>query len=214
MSQGIVWILSVCAVLSAAVCIRGKYKGPPWRVYVFKPLTTVILITLVLLGAKASMSAYAVFVLIAFVFALAGDIFLMLPKDRFLHGLTSFLIAHLLLIGAFLVKGVGFTWWLLLLAFLPGMALFRILLPNLGRMRVPVFLYICVISSMAWLGWEGWIHAGGTGSFFAAAGAAVFLFSDATLAWNRFLAKFRSADLIVLSTYYLSLLLIALSSGQ
>jgi uncharacterized membrane protein YhhN len=39
----------------------------------------------------------------------------------------------------------------------------------------------------------------------------LFLFSDATLAWNRFRGEFRSADAIVLSTYYLSLFLIALS---
>ena len=63
-------------------------------------------------------------------------------------------------------------------------------------------------------GLEGWIHAGGSGAFLAAVGAASFLFSDATLAWNRFLTKFKSADLIVLSTYYVSLFLIALSSGR
>jgi hypothetical protein len=37
------------------------------------------------------------------------------------------------------------------------------------------------------------------------------MFSDSILALNRFRAEFRAADLIVLSTYYLSLWLIALS---
>ena len=135
----------------------------------------------------------------------------MLPKDRFIPGLISFLVAHLFLAAAFVVRGVGFTWWMMVLAFLPGLVIYRVLLPRLGRMRAPVFSYVCVISAMAWLGWEGWLHLGGYGPGLSALGAVLFLFSDSTLAWNRFCGKFRSAEIITLSTYYLSLFLIALS---
>jgi len=206
-----IWILSASGLLSAVLCIRGKNRGSALQVYIFKPLTTLLIITVALLGAWANPSSYAVLALSAFVFALAGDVFLMLPKDRFIAGLISFLLAHLLLVVAFVVRGVGFTWWLVPLAFLPGVVMYRVLLPHLGRMKMPVFFYVSVISAMVWMAWEGWLHLGGYGPALAASGAALFLFSDATLAWNRFRGKFRSAETIVLGTYYSSLFLIALS---
>ena len=198
-------------MISAALCIRGKYAGVAVRVYVFKPLTTILIIAVALLSAMGAWTPYAVLVLLAFGFALAGDVFLMLPKDRFLSGLVSFLVAHIFLAMAFLVKGVGFDWWLMVLAFLTGFTMFGALRPYLGRMRVPAFFYVGVISAMAWLGWEGWLHLGGTGPALAAFGTVLFLVSDSTLAWNRFRGRFRSAELIILSTYYMSLFLIALS---
>ncbi len=211
MSHLVVWFLSVSGVLSALLCIRGKCAGSALQVYIFKPLTTILIIAVAFIGAGPSLSDYAALVLSAFVFALAGDVFLMLPKDRFIAGLISFLVSHLLLIVAFAVRGAGFTWWLMLLAFLPGMAMYRLLLPHLGRMKVPVLFYVGVISAMVWMAWEGLLFLGGYGPAFSALGAVLFLFSDAALAWNRFRGGFRNADAIVLGTYYLSLFLIALS---
>ena len=123
----------------------------------------------------------------------------------------TLVLAVALLVAAFLVRGVGFTWWLMVLAFLPGAMMYRALFPHLGGMREPVLIYVCAISVMAWLGWEGWLHLGGLGPGLAALGTVLFLVSDSTLAWNRFRGKFRSAEAIILSTYYLSLFLIALS---
>ncbi len=206
-----VWILSASGFLSAVLCIRGKYADSALQVYVFKPLTTILIIAVGLLGTLVNPSSYAILVLSSFVFALAGDVFLMLPKDRFIAGLISFLVAHLILVVAFVVRGVGFTWWLVLLAFLPGIVMYCVLLPHLGRMKAPVFVYVSVISAMVWMAWEGLLQLGGYGPGLAASGAVLFLFSDAILAWNRFRKKFRSAETIILSTYYLSLFLIALS---
>ena len=105
-----IWGLSVAAAVSAIVCIRGKYQGSQLRVFVFKPLTTVLLLTLALAGG-ASQTSYGSLVVIAMVLSLFGDIFLMLPKDRFLYGLLSFLAAHVVLILAFTLDwyGVIFT---------------------------------------------------------------------------------------------------------
>jgi uncharacterized membrane protein YhhN len=209
--QVAVWILAGAALFSAIGCIRGKNTGSNLQVYIFKPLTTLLIISVAFIGTLANPSSYGIFVLSAFVFALAGDVFLMLPKDRFIAGLFSFLVAHLLLTGAFLARGVGFTWWLLLLAFLPGVLMYGLLSPYLGRMKVSVLFYVTVISAMVWMASEGVHHLGGHGPALAASGAVLFLCSDATLAWNRFRREFRSAETIVLSTYYMSLFLIALS---
>jgi hypothetical protein len=64
---------------------------------------------------------------------------------------------------------------------------------------------------MAWLSWERFKIIKDTFSLLAAVGTLFFLVSDSALALNKFKKKFKSAELIILSTYYLSIWLIALS---
>lgn len=205
----LVTLLSVAAFVSAALCIRGKYSDSKALVYVFKPLTTLLLLG-VAVAAGAPATTYGRLVALAIVFSLAGDICLMLPKDRFIHGLVSFLVAHVLLIVAFTLQATGLSWWLLL-PVAAGTGMFTALAPHLGRMKTPVFVYIAVIAAMAWSALERWHLQGSTSAALAALGSVFFLVSDSALAFNRFRDSFRSADFLVLSTYYASIWMIALS---
>jgi uncharacterized membrane protein YhhN len=66
-----------------------------------------------------------------------------------------------------------------------------------GRELVgPVIAYVIVISSMV-------ISAFGTASLTAIGGATLFYVSDATLAWNKFLARLRYGSIAVMVTYHL-----------
>ncbi|HBL54857.1 MAG TPA: hypothetical protein DDZ36_02925, partial [Deltaproteobacteria bacterium] len=47
-----------------------------------------------------------------------------------------------------------------------------------------------------------------------ACGASLFLLSDALLAWNRFRVEFKSAQLLVLGTYYAAQWALVLSLSQ
>ena len=205
-----VWWLSVGASVSAALCISGKYRRSPPRVFVFKPLTTVLLMGVAWAGG-ASQTSYGSWVLLAMVFALIGDIFLMLPKDRFLQGLLSFLAAHLILIFAFTLEWPGMNWSLLPAVAVPGLGMYALLAPHLGGMKAPVALYITVIGAMVWTGCGRWLEGGSVSGALAGTGAILFMFSDSVLGLNRFRSSFRSADLIVLSSYWASLWLLALS---
>src|SRR5690606_39451064 len=60
------------------------------------------------------------------VFSVAGDIFLVLPQNRFLAGLVSFFLAHLMYIAAFSTRRAG--WGLLEAAVLSGLAVVGLLL--------------------------------------------------------------------------------------
>lgn len=205
-----IWWLSATAAFSAILCIGGKYQGSQLRVFVFKPLTTVLLLGVALAGG-AIQTTYGALVVFAMVLSLSGDIFLMLPKDRFLQGLLSFLAAHLVLIFSFAPDLTGLTWWVALGVFLAASGMYRVLAPHLGRMKLPVTVYITVIGLMVWFGCERWLGTGSVSGALAGSGAILFMASDSVLGLNRFRAGFRSADLIVLSTYWLSLWLIALS---
>jgi uncharacterized membrane protein YhhN len=204
--------LTFLVICSAFLSINAKYNGPPSRVYVFKPLTT-ILILLIACMADASLStSYQRLILLGLLFSLAGDVFLMLPKDRFIFGLVSFLIAHVFYIGAFTYEaGLSFTVWITGIILLIGILLAALVLPYAGRMKLPVLFYMVIILFMAWRAWE-WFHSNGrTNSMPAAAGASLFVLSDFLLAWNRFRRPFRSAEAVKLSAYFAAQWLIAIS---
>jgi uncharacterized membrane protein YhhN len=146
---------------------------------------------------------------------MAGDVFLLSPR-RFVPGLASFLVAHLLYIAAFAPAAqVDAAAFVLLVPFVAFAAVvLRHLWPHLGHDRVAVCIYVAVIVLMGWLallravGGEVAPDSGGL----ALVGAVAFMASDTTLASDRFARPFRGAEVVVMGTYYLAQLLLALSA--
>ena len=75
-------------------------------------------------------------------------------------------------------------------------------------------LNILVILIMSGLAWERHLQLELPQTLFAACGAILFLISDAQLAWNRFRMKFKSAQFLILGTYYVAQWALAMSLGQ
>ena len=98
-------LLTAALILAAFVAIRGAYRGPRWHHYLAKPLATLLIIGIALGRAAETPRGYALAILVGLACSLAGDIFLMLPGDRFIAGLLSFLLAHLAYIAAFATAG-------------------------------------------------------------------------------------------------------------
>jgi uncharacterized membrane protein YhhN len=206
--------LSAAAAASAALAVRGHYDGPRRTlVYVFKPLTTLLILAIALRPASGAADRYAGAVALGLLFSLAGDVFLMLPRDRFREGLASFFAAHVCYIAAF-TTGTGFIADPVpTVAFgALGLLLLRLLWPGVpGRLRIPVVLYVAVILAMAVQATGRALRIHDTAAILAAVGATLFVASDALLSWDRFRAPFRSSRVAVLSTYFLAQWLIALS---
>jgi uncharacterized membrane protein YhhN len=204
----------------AIACLAGEYTGVRWLVYVAKPAATLSVLALALLGPLAVSPRYRALVAAGLVASLAGDIWLMLPGDRFVPGLASFLVAHLLYIAAF--AGAGGGWrgpgTALGVAVVAG-AILALLWPGLGALKGPVVAYVVVIAAMAWQAIARWRRVvgeraeSGASAAFAAAGAVAFLASDASLAIRRFVADFPAGPVVVLATYWFAQYLIARSVG-
>ncbi|HZT61026.1 MAG TPA: lysoplasmalogenase [Pyrinomonadaceae bacterium] len=207
--------LSLLALVSALITIRAEYKERRRQVYVFKPLTVVLVILIALQTKFAATSPlYRQLVVAGLLCSLAGDVFLMLPRERFVAGLACFLAAHVCYIAAF-AAGVGarqFSAWGAGVFALYGALMLRLLWPRLGKLKAPVTVYVAAILLMAWQALNRWMTAGDAGSAVALAGALLFVASDSALAWNRFRAEFKSAQAVVLGTYFAAQLLIALST--
>lgn len=207
-------VLIASVLLAAILAIRAYYLDAArrWQAYVFKPLATLLVLTLAL-SQSASTPAYRWAVVGGLVFSTAGDIFLMLPRDRFVAGLVSFLIAHLFYIFAF---SIGVPFGAAPLLWLPFFAAGGVVVAVIWRglapaLRGAVIAYVVVIAVMAGQAAGRWHTIGGDAALAAALGAALFVVSDSVLAINRFRVQFRAERALTLGTYWAAQTLIVLS---
>lgn len=170
--------------------------------YVCKPATLVALIaTALALMPGYDLGARRTWFVVALVCSLAGDVVLMLPSDLFVAGLAAFLVGHLCYVAGFWAHGPGAVSFAIALGVVVAVVApvgHRVLRALRGRrqLAVPVALYMVVISVML-------ASALATGNVLAGLGAALFVSSDAMIAWNRFVRPFRVADLGIMVTYHL-----------
>ena len=163
-------------------------------------------------------AGYYRLLLAGLVFCLGGDVCLALPqKKAFLCGLVSFLIGHVFYAFAFfsLAREGMWAWLLAAIAVVISGAAYRWLEPRLGSMKVPVLVYIVVITAMvagaaAVLGdttlpW--------TGRRMIFAGAFLFYLSDLFVARHRFVKSAFVNRLVGLPLYYAGQFLLAFSVG-
>lgn len=207
MTQALLMLICMSAVLH----INFDHLKRTYLCYLFKPLTT----SLILLLAVYQTSDFTTFQYLIFtglIFSLFGDVFLMLKSDKFIHGLASFLIAHICYIAAF-SQTVGFysNALLLIILSLYSLVLLWVLMPHLGKLKWAVVayaisLFLMVLTSFSWyhLSWLPFASLAFIGAIF-------FMLSDSVLAFNRFVKPFKLAQPIILVTYYMAQTLIALS---
>ena len=173
---------------------------------VLKPAVMVALIAALVVASPVD-DALRWWFVAALALCLAGDVFLLPVVDRFTLGLAAFLAGHLAFIAGF--RTIPAHGQALLIA-LPVLAVFAALLaPPILRsvptpLRLPVTVYLVVILAMA-------ASAAVSLRPAAIAGAALFVVSDATLAWGRFVKPLPAERLVVITTYHAAQALLALS---
>ena len=208
-------VLTIAA--SASFAVAAAWRRDRRHIYIFKPLTTIIIIAATLFVFAPAAGQYRNIILVGLALSLAGDVFLMLPGNKFIPGLASFLAAHLAYIWAFTL-GVGSAPaqlpWLAPFAFF-GLVILAYLWQGLSdaTLKGAVVAYLLVIVAMAWRAAVRTQSPAvpGAGALAAAAGACLFLASDSILAVDRFRRPFRAAEPVVFATYWAAQLLIALS---
>ena len=141
--------------------------------------------------------------LVGLLLSFCGDVFLMLPKDRFVAGLASFLLAHIAyLVAFFQLYQLNFSWgWVAILAVI-AVTFYRLLSPVLGELKMPVMVYIGAIVAMLWMAGELYFAQASNLHLLLMVGAIIFAVSDSALAWNKFKQPFKSAQWVILLTYF------------
>lgn len=204
-------IFTLILIITTYITIRGKYKPKKTLHYIFKPLTIILIIYFAFIANLNVTGSYGQLIIIGLVLSLFGDVFMMLPNQRFKEGLFSFLIAHIFYIAAFL-QGIEHFNALSILPFAVFAAVFYYLTrSSYGKYEIPVIIYICVITIMGITALTRLIQSPDEMNTLVLIGSLLFMLSDSALAWNKFKSPFHSAETIVLSTYFAAQYLFALS---
>ncbi len=206
-SSSLLWLLpAMLAVVDWYAVARGDRRTELWA----KPATLVALIGVAAaLGAAGSTAG--IWLLVALAFGLLGDVMLLGDSTaRFQAGLAAFLVGHLAYVFCFAALGLDqWSWFYLgVVVMVAALVATRQVLPTVHRsdgpaLSVPVAVYMVVISAMTLTAWL-------TGEWLVALGATVFVASDATLAFNRFVLSLSWARVAIMVTYHLGQALIVL----
>jgi len=205
-------LLALAAAMSGALAILSApwALGQPWLNWVFKPLTTLLIIAYAWPRGRTR-PALRRWVLTGLLLSLCGDVALMWPERGFLIGLLSFLLAHLAYLRAFTRDGLRFAARPLpfvLYGVLAALILWQLWPGVPSGLRLPVLAYVACLASMAaqaaLLGWQSLGTPRQSAGVVLALGGALFLCSDALLAANRFAAPLPMASLWILASYWLA----------
>jgi uncharacterized membrane protein YhhN len=178
------------AVLAAVGYIALRARGRKGPVKLLPALLCVAALVTTSWVVAAAMALWA-----------AGD-WALLSERRFLAGLVSFLLGHLLFIGALAPSSYG--------AFHPAavaaitvavVGMLALLLPRVdGVLRLAVPVYALALGAMALV-----VSTLGT---LGATGGVLFVISDATLALDKFRGRIPGAVYGVITTYYAAVVLV------
>jgi uncharacterized membrane protein YhhN len=205
LAWGLLGVTSVVAVADWAAVLRSSRSLE----YVAKPAVIVGLIAVALALHPISAVERAFFI-VALALGLVSDVFLMLPRDMFLGGLVAALVEHLAYVAGFRARELQLA--LLAVALLIALASVAVFVPPIHRalraarpqLVTPVIAYVAVFVAMV-------ASAGGTGSLVALAGALLFFYSDAILAWNRFVKPIPLGRIVNIVPYHLGQALLVVS---
>ena len=206
--SGVRGALPALAVASAVLAIAaGVGWMEPWLLFVFKPLTTLLVIAHAWRrdGGPPVMRRW---VLAGLGLSLAGDVALLWPKQGFVPGLVSFLLAHLSYLVAFTRAAplASRRWPFVVYALVAGGILSLLWAGVPAPLRIPVVAYVACLATMAAQAAVVWrTSQGGPGAergAVLALGGLLFVCSDALLATNKFALALPLSSLWILATYW------------
>lgn len=194
-------------VVAIVVLVAGHALHRRAWIVVAKPIASAGFVALALLRLTPG-SNLDRWLLTALVLGFIGDQ-LLLGRRSFTAGLVAFLLGHLAYFQGFVLAAPVADWSLVPLIPLAAVGLGALvwLWPHLGRLRIPVVLYIAAITAMNWGAW-GATLAGGL-PWRCGAGATLFLLSDLTVARERFVHAAVANRVLGLPCYYAAQLLLA-----
>lgn len=203
------WLINIFILVSACLAIYFGLSNERELFTFFKPLTTIFVIAVPFFAPKNGHVTFGRLVIVGLVFCLLGDV-LLLFDAYFLFGLGAFLLAHILFSISF-VQYMGFykNWIAFLVLFGIAGVLFYWLRPDLGDLLLPVSIYVLIITFMAWQGVGLYMRKRNNAHALLAMAVLFFMLSDTLLAIAKFKTPFYLSGPLILSTYWLSIGLIA-----
>ena len=187
-------VLSVLAIVS-------KYTSPNNLYRLFKLLPILFLIIWVASFGDIQGNPYTRAILAGLCFSFIGDSLLLFPA-QFKSGLFSFLIGHIWYMLGFLSSDWSLPMLPTLIITILALGMFFQLYPTLGKLKIPVLVYILMIAGMGITSFGRLDALQSFSALIGSMGASLFMISDGVLGWNKFKNPFNLAEGIILITYY------------
>lgn len=170
-----------------------------------KVLLMPLLIAYVYESAKGKVTLLVLLLCGALIFSWGGDVALLYESDTyFLLGMGSFLIAQSIYAYLFIKSiqlKIHWKWWYVVPVLLMTFGFLSQVLPKAGAFQIPIGVYALAISFMAITAIARHGKVGEKSFKLVFFGAIIFVISDCTIAWNKFVMPFDLADAIVMLTY-------------
>lgn len=204
-------VFGFLVAVSAGFAIVFRQKRNESAYAFFKPLTTILIILQAVIFANGNNSEYSFALIVGLVFSLIGDIFLL--KDKwFTYGLLAFLVAHILFTYAFSsLFGFQMNFLLLGILLVIGGVYFRFLLPRLKSFAIPVLVYFVAIIIMDWQAIGLSFSQNKLVFYLLGLSSVLFSFSDAVIAYKKFISDFKFSEFWILSTYWMAIFMMSAS---
>jgi uncharacterized membrane protein YhhN len=213
LSAAILWVGFNLAVLDwIAVGYRLR-----WLEYIAKP--AVMLLILVWLCSHSGLYKSLSWFVAGAIFSLVGDILLMLPRQRFVHGMLLFSLAYISYGAGFATISLHINPALLVMAgfvLFPAVTIYQrlsialvahhqpgLVIPTLVYSGILSLMLITACSSLTGQDWELYP------AVLVSLGALLLFLSDTFLAWNRYIKPLRLDRLTNIVPYHLGQLFVA-----
>ena len=190
----------------------ADYKGWKKIEYFAKPSVMLFLFAWLFFSTN-SLSGFTIWFGVGLLLSLAGDVFLMLSERWFIAGLVAFLLAHVAYIIGLNPTLPPFNIMGLFMAALIGILAARLyqniaaglLAKGKDRLQKPVLVYtatisIVLLSALLTFSRPDWDSRVAT---IVSIGTALFMLSDAILAWNKFVQPIKYGRVMNLGAYHL-----------
>jgi uncharacterized membrane protein YhhN len=220
------WLFAIISTVFKAVredelaAQSERIKNLPKSLFLAIKVLPALISVITILVFRPSGALFYILLAVALVFCTLGDIGM---ETKFLAGVLFFLIAHIFFTANFLwhsyLLGVSL---IPLLAFVISyiiMILFIILAvrfldssePRLGPLKVPLIIYVLILSLTLSSSLILWLTTGTTLGFIPFIGAIIFVVSDLLIGVKLFQRNFNKAEYTIFTTYYIAIFLLTLS---
>jgi uncharacterized membrane protein YhhN len=211
-----VTVFTICLIIffivrQVSVVIKKKFIR-----LITTPMITYFICAIAVAGVLNTGSEYKWLIIAALGLSVIADSVLMAENPYlFAHGLIFFLATHILYIIVF-SNWYEFTWS----DIISGMILLGLMVflvyrfykaGNLGKMMIPVIVYVTALSLIVFFSVNGAVRNSSTVMILRMCGAILFYISDVILGWAQFVKYYRFTTLYVWFFYAPGQYLIALS---
>lgn len=205
-------LLAIATPILSLLCIRELTKPDPEKLFIYRPLTMVVIIFLAVLAPAPVSAIYKGAIIMGLLIALTGDALMMIPGTPFIVGLVSFSFVALLdLYGFSSMTSLHIPSPFGLLILVYAGVFYWVLRQHLIEFWFPAVVLLILMSLMTWQALEMLVQNPSLWAFFGLLGATLLSAAASLFGVRHFLSGIRGDRMMMTGLYHIGQWCLALS---